>query len=102
MWQYSTTIPRPSEAEAAAEDTADATNDGDDEGDPVASDILTISNTPPVLDFVTIVPTEPTVDDVLICNYGGYYDDDGYSQYVYGGDYHEHHCEFLCYPRRWR
>jgi hypothetical protein len=51
--------------------------DGTDDGDPVSSDPLTISNTPPTIASAAISPTAPVASDLLSVSVSGWSDDDG-------------------------
>ncbi|MFH1464993.1 MAG: hypothetical protein ABIO70_11470 [Pseudomonadota bacterium] len=52
-------------------------NDGTDDGAMVASNRVTISNSPPSIAAVTISPASPTAGDTLTCSASGYADADG-------------------------
>ena len=52
-------------------------SDGSDAGDMVASNRITISNSPPSIASVGISPASPTAGDTLSCAYSGYSDADG-------------------------
>ena len=51
--------------------------DGADDGVSVASNSVTISNSPPSISSVAINPASPVLSDTLTCTYSGYSDADG-------------------------